>query len=562
MFADQQTHAIPEDPGVCERIALALGRPDWAALADVIAVHRGAVAEEFAALMAADQRAGMRAAESAWTALWRRIVNEGVDRALLASAGFDPADGVAAALEALLASSALRNMSARSRERLDRVMPTLLAAAAASAEPARCLALMLKLVQAVARRSVYLVLLDEQPAALNRLTNVLTSSTFLAGRIIAHPLLLDDLFDDRGAAGAPDRDAIAAELERRLDALGGGDPEAEIELIQETRQSALFRIGLAFLGGRIDAAGAAHALADVAEVVLDAVLRIARRDLAATHGRLPGALHDADGFAVVAYGSFGGSELGFGSDLDLVFLYDGALAQHESDGARPLDGTRWFTRLAQRVVHLLDVQTRAGKLYEVDVRLRPDGGKGLLVLGIDAYEAYLRERAWTWELQALVRARAVAGDAGLGAGFARVRSALLSLPRDAARVREEIGAMRRRWRAERDRSDAERFDLKQGAGGLVDIEFLLQGIVLLHAAEQPLLLASGNTPSLIAAAAEAGVLTDEDSKALARAHATLLKRAIACTLNGRPRIATRDAEIERHAGAVRALARASGLLDV
>jgi glutamate-ammonia-ligase adenylyltransferase len=560
MFADQQTHAIPEDIDVRERIALALGWPAWSALADVLAVHRAAVAEEFAALMAADQRAEARRGESAWIVLWRSIVNDGVDRAALRSAGFDPADDVASALESLLASSALRNMSARSRERLDRVMPTLLAAAAGSAEPARCLVPMLRLVQAVARRSVYLVLLDEQPAALRRLSTVLTSSTFLAERVIAHPLLLDDLFDDRGDAGAPDRELVAAELARRLDALGGGDAEAEIELIQEARQSALFRIGLAFLGGRIDAIGAARALAEVAEVALNAVLRIALRDLAATHGRLPGALHDAGGFAVIAYGSFGGSELGFGSDLDLVFLYDGALAQHESDGARALDGVRWFTRLAQRVVHLLDVQTRAGKLYEVDVRLRPDGGKGLLVLGIDAYEAYLRERAWTWELQALVRARAVAGDPALGARFARVRSALLAAPRDTARVREEIGSMRARWRAERDRSDAERFDLKQGAGGLVDIEFLLQGIVLLHAATKPALLEGGGTPSLIAAAAEAGVLSDADARTLADAHAALLARAIACTLDGRPRIAVRDAQIEQAIGAVRAVAQRPGLL--
>jgi len=390
---------------------------------------------------------------------------------------------------------------------------------------------------------------------------VLSSSTYLAERVIAHPLLLDDLFDDRVDGGPPDRDAMAAELTRRLATIEG-DPEAEIELIQEARQSALFRVGLAFLGGRIDAVAAARALAGIAEVVLASVLHIAERDLTATHGRLAPGAGESSGFAVIAYGSFGGSELGFGSDLDLVFLYDGALAQQESDGARPLDGVRWYTRLAQRVVHLLDVQTRAGKLYEVDVRLRPDGGKGLLVLGMDAYEAYLRERAWTWELQALVRARAVAGDAALGARFTRVRNALLAAPRDAARVREEIGSMRTRWRAERDRSDAARFDLKQGAGGLVDIEFLLQGLVLLHAAAQPILLADGNTAMLIAAAARAGVMSEDDARTLADAHAVLLARAIGCTLDGRSRIVPRDAGIEACAERVRAVAQRVGLLDI
>ena len=562
MFADQQTHAIPDDAIVRQRVALALGWPEWNALAGELAVHRTAVSEEFAALMATDARAEMRREESSWTKLWREIVNDGVKRAALADAGFTPPDEVAGELEALLGSSALRNMSARSRERLDRVLPSLMASAAASPQPVRCLVRMLKLVQTVARRSVYLVLLDEQPAALKRLSQVLSSSAFLAERVIAHPLLLDDLFDDRVDTAPPDRDAVAAELSRRLATLDGADPEAEIELIQEVRQSALFRIGLAFLGGRVDAVDAARALAGVAEFVLTAVLRIAERDLVASHGRLDASASEAAGFAVIAYGSFGGAELGFGSDLDLVFLYDGALAQQESDGARPIDGARWFTRLAQRIVHLLDVQTRAGKLYEIDVRLRPDGGKGLLVLGMDAYEAYLRERAWTWELQALVRARAVAGDASLGARFTRVRAALLSEPRDAARVRTEISAMRTRWRAERDRSDEGRFDLKQGVGGLVDIEFLMQGIVLMHAAKQPALLTAGNTSALIAAAERASALAPDDARKLSEAHAALLSRAIACTLDGRSRIVARDADVERHIGAVRDVARSLGLLDL
>jgi [glutamine synthetase] adenylyltransferase / [glutamine synthetase]-adenylyl-L-tyrosine phosphorylase len=561
MFGDQQTHAIPDDALVRQRTALALGCPDWAALGVELARHRSDVGEEFAALMATDARAQLQRDETAWTTLWRSIANDGVDRAALAEAGFLPPDEVAAALEALLGSSALRNMSARSRERFDRVLPALFAAAAASAQPVPCIVRLLRLVQAVARRSVYLVLLDEQPSALKRLSDVLSASAFLAERIIAHPLLLDDLFDDRVDQEPPDRDAVAAELARRLATLDGADPEAEIDLIQEVRQSALFRIGLAFLGRRLDAVSAARALAGVAEVVLASVLRIAERDLVAVHGRLAGHSGESAGFAVIAYGSFGGSELGFGSDLDLVFLYDAVLAQSESDGARPLDGARFCTRLAQRIVHLLDVQTRAGKLYEVDVRLRPDGGKGLLVLGIDAYEAYLRERAWTWELQALVRARAVAGDAMLAVRFTRIRAALLCTPRDALRLRADIAAMRERWRAERDRSDAARFDLKQGIGGLVDIEFMLQALVLLHATSTPGLLENGSTPELIAAAEAAGILAPDHAHMLANAHATLLGRAIDCTLDGRPRLAPRDAVIAECASNVRAVAKALGLLE-
>ena len=565
MFGDAQTHEIPPDAETRQRIALALGHPDWAPLAQELQHHRAAVAEEFAALMAIKARGSARHAQGEWVAFWRVLgAGEGVDAQALAEAGFEPPGEAVAEIESLLGSSALRNMSARARERLDRVMPALFAAAAAQPEPLRCLVRLLRLAHAVARRSVYLALLDEQPAALKRLSAVFSASAFLAERVIAHPLLLDDLFDDR-VDGVPQRAAIENELARRMAALDDADPEAEVELIQEQRHSALFRIGLAFLGGHIDAIGAARALADVAAVVLGAVLRIAEREILAVHGGLgeagehPSGTALSSGLSIVAYGSFGGAELGFGSDLDLVFLYDGARARGESDGAKPIDGARWYARLAQRVVHLLGMLTRAGRLYEVDVRLRADGSKGMLVQSLDAYAAYQRERAWTWELQALVRARALAGDVQLGRRFAQVRADLLTTPRDAAALRAEIVAMRERWRTERDRSNAQAFDLKQGAGGLVDIEFLLQALVLQHAAAHPSLLASGNSADLIAAAAGAGLLSDADARALARAHADLLARTLRCTLDARPRVVARSDEVEREAAVVREVTERCGL---
>lgn len=560
MFADAQAHALPDDATARARIALALGFADTDALDAELARQRGIVAEEFGALMAVEARSYAQRTQAQWSAWWRALANGGeVDAATLTAAGFDPPQPVVAELEALLGSVACRNMSTRSRERFDRVMPALFAAAAAQAEPVACLTRLLRLVQAVVRRSVYLALLDEQPAALKRLSAVFAASAFLAERVIAHPLLLDELFDDRVEQGAPTHADIDEELSRRLSALGGVDVEAEIELIQEVRQSLLFRIGLAFLGGRLGAVATARALSDVAEVVLAAVLRIAERDLVAAHGRLGDRIGGGVGLAIVAYGSLGGAELGFGSDLDLVFLHDGDAAQGESDGARPLDAQRYYARLAQRVVHLLGVLTRAGRLYEVDVRLRPDGSKGMLVLGMAAYEAYQRERAWTWELQALVRARAIAGDVALARRFEQLRDERLAQPRDAAAIRAAVADMRARWRAERDRSDTQRFDLKQGAGGLVDIEFLLQALVLTHASEHAPLRGDGNTVALIAALATCGALDGDDANALAHAHAHLLDRAIRCTLDGRSRIAPRDASIERATAKVREVAARIGM---
>jgi glutamate-ammonia-ligase adenylyltransferase len=568
MFADRQTHELPAEIEARRRIALGLGHPDGAQLEARLDACRTIVMEEFAALMAPGQRARRASADSVWADAWRRFASDGVDAGVLAGHGFPNAAAAAAALSALLGSSALRAMSARARERLDHLMPAILAAAVATEDPAATLARLLDLVQAVARRSVYLALLTEQPAALRRLTEVFSASAFLAAQVARHPLLLDELFDDRSDAAPFDAAAVGSAIARRLAMLPGPDPEAEIESIQEERLAALFRVGLAFLGARIDAIATARSLAEVAEAVLDAVLRIAERDIIAAHGHMDRRADDGCGLAVIAYGSLGAAELGFASDLDLVFLYDAALGTRESDGPRPLDGARYYTRLAQRIVHLLTTPLRSGRLYEIDVRLRPDGGTGLLVTSFDAFVAYQTGRAWIWERQALVRARGVAGDAVLSRKFAAARERCLVAPfaaddpeRSAAPVdvRAEIVAMRARWRAERDRSDAASFDLKQGAGGLVDIEFLLQAIVLQEAARHPQLLASGNTPALVGACVAAGSLRTEQGEALAAAHSAFLQRALACTLDARPRVVPRTAGLEAHAFAVLDVAHASGL---
>jgi glutamate-ammonia-ligase adenylyltransferase len=411
---------------------------------------------------------------------------------------------------------------------------------------------LIRLLHAVLRRSAYLALLEERLAARRRLVEVFAGSALLAERVIEHPLLLDDLLGMQSDSELPDRAALDAEIGRRLALVDAGDAEGAIEILQEEKQSAAFRIGLAYRGG-LAADTTARVLGETAEVVVAHALALAERDLARAHGRLPG------GIAVIGYGSLGGAELGFASDLDLVFVYDGALAQVESDGARPLEGARYFARIAQRVVHWLTTQTRAGKLYDVDVRLRPDGGKGLLVVGVQAFAEYLRERAWIWESQALVRARPIAGDARACARFAGLRMDWLAQPRDRTQVLAQVGDMRARWRAERDRSTDSMLDLKQGAGALLDIEFILQTLVLLHAAREARLLADGSSAALIRIAAEVGVLEATAAVDLARAHAALLQRALDCTLDARPRLAPRDACLAAHAASVLRIAESIGL---
>ncbi len=551
MLRDEQTHELPDDDFLRTRIAVAAGFAGWNALEDELARVRAAVAAEFADRLGTEKPAPAVDVDAA-VAFWQAALRGEAQPAQLRALGFGDAENLHAALQALATGAGARALSARGRGRLDRLVPHLLQAAAASVAPDACLNRLMQLLHSVLRRSAYLALLEERPAARTRLVDVFAGSALLAERVIAHPLLLDDLLAPAGEDGMPDRATLDAQIARRLAQHDPGDAEGAIEILQEEKQSAAFRIGLAYRGGA-DAVASARALGETAQSIVANALQLARDDLARAHGRLPG------GIAVIGYGSLGGAELGFASDLDLVFVYDSALAQAESDGARPLEGARYFARIAQRVVHWLTTQTRAGKLYDVDVRLRPDGGKGLLVVGIAAFAEYLRERAWIWESQALVRARPIAGDADACTRFAGLRTQWLAQPRDSAQVLAEVGAMRARWRAERDRSTNTLLDLKQGAGALLDIEFILQTLVLLHAHEQAALLDSGNSADLIALCGRVGVLADADVRDFAQAHAALLKRALDCTLDARPRLVPRDAELERHTLAVLRVAEHVGL---
>jgi glutamate-ammonia-ligase adenylyltransferase len=554
MLRDAQTHDIPDDALSRERIALSLDYPDWDALNAALAQQRAIVSEEFAAVLMPQ---GGRAARvpAADLVLWQRACDESLDAGTLEVSGFVPGVELADALLKLPQAAAVRAMSARSRERLDHLMPQLFEAARATAAPVPSLLRLCRLMQTVARRSSYLALLEEQPAARRRLVRLFADSAFLAECVIAQPLLLDDVLDPRIDQLPFKRADITAEIARVLNTLEEREAEAELDRINEFKASTAFRLGLAFNDGRADAVATARRLAALAESVVGAVLALAERELVAQHGRLPG---EGSGFSVLGYGSLGGEELGFASDLDLVFVYDSRRAQAMSDGVRPIEGSRWYQRLAQRVMNWLTILTRGGRLYEVDTRLRPDGSKGLLVSSLDAFVAYQQSRAWTWEHQALLRARPVAGDAALNVELAEVRRHILAVPRERAAVLAEVGSMRQRWRAERDRSDERQFDLKQGHGGLLDIEFALQGLVLAHAGQQPKLLDVTANAGLIEACRVAGLLDSNQAAIFAVAHADLLQRALACTLDLRSRIAPRDAELTQLCGSVREVTDALG----
>jgi glutamate-ammonia-ligase adenylyltransferase len=551
MLRDAQTHVLPDDAQDRARIAAGLGETDWDALRAGLDAVRAQVAAEFEALLAPRRR---KPAPGGLADYWRALP-EGGDAQALADAGYDDPGAADAALRDFVRTPGVRDLSDGARARLDRIAPVLVQAAGAAIDSQLVLRRLLALLHNILRRASYLALLDEQPAALARLVDAVVRSAFLAERLASLPLLLDELLDARVAGPLPARDSFAPQCGQ---ALQHADTEAALMALNETRQALSFRIALATLDGRQHARESARQLAWLADAVLGVVLQLALREMRAAHGGIDGAR-----FGAVGYGSLGGEELGFGSDLDLVFLYDAPRAadggEAQSAGARPLEASRWFARLAQKIVALLGTVTSAGRLYDIDVRLRPDGGKGLLVSTVSSYADYQRERAWTWEHQALVRARFVAGDAALGEAFARIRDDTLGRPRGAAALREDVDAMRRRMRAELDRSDAGGFDLKQGEGGLVDLEFLLQYLVLRDAASSPALLRPRDTPGLVAACAAAGAFDEATAAALREAHGVLLAAGLDCTLDRRRRWVVENEAVAAARAAVRAAVREADL---
>jgi glutamate-ammonia-ligase adenylyltransferase len=497
MVDDAQTHALPVDVPGRKRLAASMGFTDWDGFAAALGERRHAVTAHFDAVVLGRGGPVEPAPAARLEALWSdepllERIAEDVDRFGLADAG-----NAARILLEFRQSAYYRRLDEFGRRRLASLVPRLLLAVARlPAERAGpVLARLVGIVEAIGGRTAYLALLNENSQALERLVQACGLGDYLARQVAAHPLLLDELLDARVLEVLPDRAQFALELAARLEH-AGEDEELRIDALRHFRRAATFRVALLDLTGRLPLMHVSDRLTDVAELILEQALVLAHRHTAARYG-VPrcddgAGLRDVRA-GIAGYGKLGGMELGYASDLDLVFLHDSAGARQQTAGAKPVDNEVYFLRLAQRLVHVLTVHTAAGRLYEVDVRLRPSGKGGLAFTQIGAFEDYQRREAWTFEHQALLHSRWVAGDAALGEAFARIRSAVLA---DAVRregLREDILGMRERMRAEHAKPRAGLFDLKQDRGGIADIEFLAQYWVLRHVREWPPLAEFGDT---------------------------------------------------------------------
>ena len=530
-YQDRQTQALPIDDIDKLRLAWVMGCADWAELEVVMRGHRDLVHAEFS-LVVADPEAGEADAYScdAWCALWVEALSAEQAGELLSGAGFAEPAEVLRQLKYLRKSRALVSMQASSRERLDQFLAKLLPALAATDDddPVATLTRIIPLIEAVARRSAYLVLLNENPIALQQLVRLCAASAHIAEKLAKYPALLDELLTPRTLYVPPSKDILRDDLRRETLRLGWDDLEEHMESLRYFKLAHTLRVAASEVAGSLALMKVSDYLTWIAEVVLEHVLDLAWQQLTARHGsptRRDGSVYERD-FIIVGFGKLGGIELGPSSDLDLVFLHDADINQ-STDGERSIDNQSFFVRLGQKIIHILNTQTLSGQLYEVDMRLRPSGSSGLLVSPISGFEKYEASDAWTWEHQALVRARVVAGDTRLAERFNQARRDVLCRERDLPKLRTDVAEMREKMRAhlgsgtERGGSHylaEEKFHLKQDAGGIVDIEFMVQYAVLAWAHNKPELARWTDNIRILEALENAAVLRSETVAALIGAY--------------------------------------------
>ncbi|WP_148861661.1 bifunctional [glutamate--ammonia ligase]-adenylyl-L-tyrosine phosphorylase/[glutamate--ammonia-ligase] adenylyltransferase [Marinobacter fonticola] len=525
--ADQQTQELPDTPHEQERLALIMGFTDWATCHEALKQHRERVAAHFADIIASDDDdAEEQEASERWQEIWLGELDLDDAAKRLANVGFEKPEESFELLQKLRQSRSAQVMQTEGRRRLNRFMPVLLEALSDVEAPSETLGRVLQLVEAVLRRTAYLLLLLENPEALKQLVRLCSESPWIARQLAETPLLLDELLNKESLYHPPTKGELEDDLRQQLLRIPLEDLEEQMEVLRHFKKAHILRVAASELRGTLPLMKVSDYLTWIAEVVLDHVVEVAFSNLVSRHGYPQQDDERAcnNDFAIIGYGKFGGIELGYTSDLDLVFIHT-ADPQGATGGDKPIDNAVFFTRLGQRIVHILNAQTPSGQLYEVDMRLRPSGNSGLLVSNLPAFEKYQREDAWTWEHQALARARGVAGSKEALAAFETLRHDLLCQSRDRKKLRDDVVDMRERMRENLGTAIREGestvFHIKHDQGGIVDIEFMVQYLMLAYSAEHPALTQWSDNIRQMEELGRAGVLPEEDTERLREAYITL-----------------------------------------
>lgn len=551
-WQDQQTHALPNSDVGKARLAYAMGFANWETFSEKLHEYRESVQQHFDQVFAAPQTEVPAEEDHSLEAIWFGHLEKDAAIEKLHALGFAEAERVWQRLHLLYTGRQYHAMSAQGRGRLDRLMPMLLRAVLLSTYPDLVIGRVFDLIENIAQRTVYLALLTENPLALSQLIRLCAASPWIARFLAQHPLLLDDLMDPRSLYAPPDKPALIQDLRQRLLQLPAEDLEQAMDTLRHFKQTSVLSVAAADIAEVLPLMKVSDHLTWIAETILEEVLQLAWQHLVERHGRPicapDGRLCDK-GFAIIGYGKLGGIELGYASDLDLVFIHGAEDEGLSTNGERPVPLQTFFARLGQRVIHMLTAHTASGILYETDMRLRPDGASGMLVTSLKAFRDYQLSKAWVWEHQALVRARFVAGDPLIAEQFEAIRAEILSQPRDQEQLRCDVIEMRDKMRQSLDKSKNGLFDLKQGHGGIVDIEFMVQYGVLAWSHTHPALLRYTDNVRLLMLLSGEGLMSAADADVLTDAYRSYRQRLHRIKLMESPGVIAAD-EVKQERDAV------------
>ncbi len=514
-YQDKQTHDLPTQTLARLALAHSLDFEDWETFKrelDQVRQRVHAIFDQVFSLSEQDNQ------QQSARLIWVAADCEQALEALLDYGFQDPLNTLQAIVD-FKASHAVKRMTSKGAGVLDRLIPLLIERIPKVDNRDQTLKRILDLFEAVAGRNVYLSLLAENPEALTQLIKLAAASPWICEYLAQYPILFDELLDPQTLFEPLIKADLQSDLRRQLSKIDHQDGEQLMIALRQFKHLSVLRVAAADIMGVIPVMVVSDYLTWTAEAILEQVLIRAWHMLSEKHGCPPGTRPDQpDGFGIVAFGKFGGIELGYGSDLDLVFLFACADGDAMTDGAKPINSGQFYLRLAQKIRHILDTKMLSGILYEVDLRLRPNGDSGLLVTHIDTYESYLRDHAWTWEHQALVRGRFITGDARLQVEYQAIRARILGIRRNHANLKREVREMREKMRDNLASKDAAVFDLKQSKGGIADIEFIVQYGVLANTADHPELATYTDNVRLLEGLASVGFIGADDAALLKQAY--------------------------------------------
>ncbi|RXJ70515.1 bifunctional [glutamate--ammonia ligase]-adenylyl-L-tyrosine phosphorylase/[glutamate--ammonia-ligase] adenylyltransferase [Veronia nyctiphanis] len=518
---DKQTQTLPDNERDQTRLVAALGEEDWSSFCQKLETHMADVHVIFDQMIGDDEEDDEKAVDAVYHELWSVSRHKDEALAILTDIEAAESESIAGALVHFRTELSKRTLGSRGREVMNHLMPVILSAMLSREDGHIVLPRIGKLLLRIATRTTYLELLDEHPAAISHLVKLCAASPMVAEQLANYPVLLDELLDPQHLYHPTPPEQYKNELFEYLARVPEEDMEQQMEMIRQFKQTQLLRIAAADIAGVLPLMRVSDHLTLLAEAIIQAVVNQAWHQMAEKYGQpthLAG--RDGKGFSVIGYGKLGGLELGYGSDLDVVFLHD-CPENIYTDGKKEIDGRQFYLRLAQRVVHLFSTRTASGVLYEIDTRLRPSGASGMLVSTVESFHEYQQKEAWTWEHQALVRTRPVYGDKPLIDAFLAVRDDVLSRVRDTEKLRKEVADMRVKMRDNLGSKNAGKFHIKQDPGGITDIEFLTQYLVLQFGHQSAELYRWSDNIRILEDMEKAGILQSGDAEQLVAAYVTL-----------------------------------------